>query len=213
MQPVKDQPCKQKSLSKKLWMSSLDISMLMHHPTENLLQKGEDVCTMGKLSAGHSEQVLKLHNTNNNNTNWLMRPCHNSVGIPYTTAAKSFNLNLITSKQSGKSKLRAILQNNWPELIINATKCHKRQQRDHALQEGFPSGSAGKESTCNTGDTGDKVSIPRWGMSPGRGHGNPLQYSCLENPMDRGAWRATVQRDTKSRTWLSTSTETKRHDN
>ena len=53
---------------------------------------------------------------------------------------------------------------------------------------GFAGGS-GKESACNAGDEG---SIPGWGRSPGGGHGNPLQYSCLENPMDRGAWRATV---------------------
>ena len=65
---------------------------------------------------------------------------------------------------------------------------------------GFPDGSVGKESACNAGATG---SIPRWGRSPGGGHGNPPQYSCLKNPMDRGAWRATVQRVAKSRTRLS----------
>ena len=54
---------------------------------------------------------------------------------------------------------------------------------------GFPGGSHGKESACDAGDWG---LIPGWGRSPGEGHGNPLQYSCLENPMDRGAWRATV---------------------
>ena len=53
----------------------------------------------------------------------------------------------------------------------------------------FPGGSDGKESPCNVGDPG---SIPGSGRSPGKGHGNPLQYSCLENPMDRGAWRATI---------------------
>ena len=58
----------------------------------------------------------------------------------------------------------------------------------------------GKESACNTGDSG---LIPGLGRSPGKGHGNPLQYSCLENPMDRGAWRATVHGVTKSQTWLS----------
>ena len=52
---------------------------------------------------------------------------------------------------------------------------------------GFPGGSDGKESTCNAGDLG---SIPGLGRSPGGGHGNPLQYSCLENPMDRAAWWA-----------------------
>ena len=49
----------------------------------------------------------------------------------------------------------------------------------------------GEESTCNAGDTGDAGSIPGSGRSPGEGNGSPLQYSCLENPMDRGTWRAT----------------------
>ena len=52
-----------------------------------------------------------------------------------------------------------------------------------------PGGSDGKESACNAGDLG---SIPGLGRSPEEGNGNPLQYSCLENSMDRGAWRATV---------------------
>ena len=58
-----------------------------------------------------------------------------------------------------------------------------------SYQQGFPSGSDGKESTCNAGDPG---SIPGSGRSPGGGSGNPLQYSCLENSMDRGAWWAIV---------------------
>ena len=53
----------------------------------------------------------------------------------------------------------------------------------------FPHSSVGKESACNVGDPG---LIPGSGRSPGEGNGNSLQYSCLENPMDRGAWRATV---------------------
>ena len=55
--------------------------------------------------------------------------------------------------------------------------------------QGLPGGSEGKESACSAGDTG---SILGSGRSPGEGHGNPLQYSCLENSMNRGAWRATV---------------------
>ena len=51
----------------------------------------------------------------------------------------------------------------------------------------FPHGSAGKESACNAGDTGDVDLIPGLGRSPGGGNGNPLQYSCLENPVDREA--------------------------
>ena len=54
---------------------------------------------------------------------------------------------------------------------------------------GFPCGSVGKESACNARDLG---SIPGSGRSPGEGNGNPLQYPCLENPMDRGTWQATV---------------------
>ena len=63
--------------------------------------------------------------------------------------------------------------------------------------KGFPGGSDGKESACNVGD---QSSIPGSGRSPGEGNGNPLQYSCLENPMDGGAWWATVLGVTKSRT-------------
>ena len=63
-----------------------------------------------------------------------------------------------------------------------------------------------KNLTANAGDVRDADSIPESGRSPGRGHGNPLQYSCLENPMDRGAWWTTVYGVTKSQTrlkWLS----------
>ena len=56
---------------------------------------------------------------------------------------------------------------------------------------GFPGGLDGKESACNTRDPG---SIPELGRSPRGGHGNPLQYSCLENSRDREAWQATVHR-------------------
>ena len=65
---------------------------------------------------------------------------------------------------------------------------------------GFPCGSDGKESSYNVGDTG---SIPGSGRSPEEGHGYPLQDSCLENTMDRGAWWAAVHEITKSRKQLS----------
>ena len=65
---------------------------------------------------------------------------------------------------------------------------------------GFPGDSNGKESACNAGDLG---SIPGLGRSPGEGNGSPLQYPCPENPMDRGAWRATVSGAAKSQTQLS----------
>ena len=57
-----------------------------------------------------------------------------------------------------------------------------------SLLKGFPGGSEVKASACNAGDLG---SIPGLGRSPGEGNGNPLKYSCLENPMDGGAWWAT----------------------
>ena len=62
-----------------------------------------------------------------------------------------------------------------------------------------------KESACNAGDVRDVGLIPGSGKSPGGESGNPFQFSCLKNPMDRGAWWATVNGTVKSRTWLSTS--------
>ena len=70
---------------------------------------------------------------------------------------------------------------------------------------GFPCGSDGKASACNAGDP---ASIPGSGRSPGKGNDNPLQYSCLENSMDWGAWLATVHGVAKNRTWLSDFTFT-----
>ena len=64
---------------------------------------------------------------------------------------------------------------------------HLNTSHSNALS--FPGGSDGKESACNAGDLG---SIPGLERSPGEGNGNPLQYSCLENPMDREAWWAAV---------------------
>ena len=70
----------------------------------------------------------------------------------------------------------------------------------------FPGGSEVKASARNAEDLG---SIPGSGRSPGEGNGNPLQYSCLENPMDGGAWWATVHGVAKSRTRLSDFTHSK----
>ena len=68
---------------------------------------------------------------------------------------------------------------------------------------GFPSG-AGNSLPANAGDLRDVSSIPGMGRSPGGRHSNPLQYSCLENPMDRGAWQATVHGVAESDTILAT---------
>ena len=62
----------------------------------------------------------------------------------------------------------------------------------------FPGGASGKNPPANAGDTGDMDSIPGSGRSPGGEYGSPLWYSCLENPMDRGDWWATVHGVTNS---------------
>ena len=77
----------------------------------------------------------------------------------------------------------------------------------------FPWWLSSKEPTCNAEDAGDMGSIPGSGRSPGGGHGNLLQYSCLESSMDRGACWATVHGVAKSRTWLKwLSTHAGQHD-
>ena len=65
---------------------------------------------------------------------------------------------------------------------------------------GFLGGSVVKNLPASTGDTGDVGSVPGLGRYPGEGNGSAFQYSCLENPVDRGAWRAAVHRVVKSRT-------------
>ena len=94
------------------------------------------------------------------------------------------------------TSIAAQYTNSQDSRVINASQllCH------HFGTQGFPGGSHGKASPCNVGDPG---SIPGLGRSPGEGNGYPLQYSCLENSMDRGAWQATVHGVTKSWTRLS----------
>ena len=75
---------------------------------------------------------------------------------------------------------------------------------------GFPGGSVSKDSACNAGDLG---SIPGSGRSSGEGHGNPLQYSCLENPMDGGAWQATVHGITRVEHNLTTKPNQTKYNN
>ena len=71
---------------------------------------------------------------------------------------------------------------------------------------GFPGGLVIKNDPANAGEAGDAGSIPGLGRYPGGGNGNPLQYSCLENPMDRGIWQAAVYGVAKSWTRLSIQT-------
>ena len=75
------------------------------------------------------------------------------------------------------------------------------------MPKGFPGSSVCKEPACNAGNAREMGSIPRSGRSPGGGHSNPIQYSCLENPMDWGAWQATVHGITKRGTWMKQLSE------
>ena len=76
----------------------------------------------------------------------------------------------------------------------------KKKKKKIKTYLGFPGGSVGKEPACHAGDPG---SIPGWGRFSGKGHGNTLQYSGLENSMDRRTWRGTVHGVTNSWTRLS----------
>ena len=82
-----------------------------------------------------------------------------------------------------------------PSSIPRSGRSSEERDRQPTSVLGFPGGSGGKESTCNARDLG---SITGFGRSPGEGKGYSLQYSCLENPMDRGAWQATVHGVAKS---------------
>ena len=101
---------------------------------------------------------------------------------------KKKNCNNPMSISSGTAE--SILYMNNTELGIDTKR------------EGFPADASGKESSCSAGDIKDVGLIPGSGRSPGGGHGNSLQYSCLENPMDRGAWQATILWVAKSPTRL-----------
>jgi len=82
-------------------------------------------------------------------------------------------------------------------LYVCSTAAECLTQQKYIFSWGFPDGLDSKESACNAGDLG---SIPGLGRSPGERNGNPLQYACLGNPVDRGAWQATVHRVIKSQT-------------
>ena len=93
--------------------------------------------------------------------------------------------------------IRSLVHSRWASLVAQLVKnllavwetWVRSLGWEDPLEKGFPHSLVSIESACNAGDPG---SIPGLGRSPGEGNGNPVQYSCLENPMDRGAWQATV---------------------
>ena len=105
------------------------------------------------------------------------------------------------SQEAGKVVWYFHLFKNFPQSVV----IHIIKGIGMVKTLGFLHSSVGKESACNAGELG---LIPGLGRFPGEGNGNPLQHSCLENPMDRRAWRATIHRVAKSRTrlkWFSTA--------
>ena len=90
---------------------------------------------------------------------------------------------------SGFSSFSKASLDIWKFLVHIMLKPSMQRFKHDLTSMGFPGGSEVKASACSVGDSG---SIPELGRSPGEGNGNPLQYSCLENPMDGGIWWATV---------------------
>ena len=136
---------------------------------------------------------------------WSFLICERYGGKPLSSQSRK----LSTSPSSaGPLTCWATLTSHWPSLDSDFLNIKRRWQNKisskipffNPIYKGFPAASDSKESTSNEGDWG---SIPGLGRSPGERNGNPLQYSCLENSLDRGAWRATVHGVTKSQMRLS----------
>ena len=111
-------------------------------------------------------------------------------------------------KSKFKNKINRDLKSN-PHTIYNSEKTEILNiYKKVTWLLGFPGGSDGQEMACSAGDLG---SIPESGRFPGVGNGYPLQYSCLENSMDRGVWWAIIYGITKSQMWLRANTHTHTH--
>ena len=112
-----------------------------------------------------------------------------------------------TSREQGPGHIRfsvlCVKHDAWDMVESQCICVGWRTQRLLEIFSFHLIGSDSKKSACNAGAAGDVNSIPGLERCPGGGHGNPLQYSCLENPMDRGAWWAIVHGVTKSWTWLN----------
>ena len=121
--------------------------------------------------------------------NWLFA----SGGQRIRASASVLPMNIQDWFPSGLTSLILLSKGFWR--VFSSTTVWKHQFFGTQPSLHFPGGSVGKESACNEGYPG---SVPGWGGSPGEGNGHPLQYSCLENSMDRRTWWVT-----ESQTWLS----------
>ena len=120
--------------------------------------------------------------------------------VPSTVSVKKYLFEVQSVIKKNEIMLLAATQMDLEMTILSKSE----EGRYHIIRNlGFPGGSAGKESACSAGDTGDARSISSSERFPGEKHDSPLQYSCLENSMDRGAWWATVYGVMKSWTGLS----------
>ena len=125
-----------------------------------------------------------------------VRPAMSGIGIMSTWCShQRKSLSPVPMPQGPSS----VFPLNWGTIGVGSLLILSEILRS-GLVHGLPCGSDSKESACSAGVPG---SVPGSGRSPGEGNGNPLQYSCLENPLDREAWWVTVYGVTKSRTRLS----------
>ena len=148
---------------------------------------------------------------------WVVMPFSRRPSQPGEWTQVSLGLSTsdeIPEPEATGTALHSWFHSSWCPALNNYTQGGKEMPSERCsgteLQDtirscrGFPGGSAGKESPNNAGDPS---LIPESGRFPREGNGNPLQYSCLENLMDRGAWQATDHGVAKSQTWLSNWTE------
>ena len=150
---------------------------------------------LNKLLKLTSLEYFKLHR-------WIGGAYYISVGQCYSKDWISFSWMAIFStgiciEPSPENSLNLLLH-----IEVETYNKEKPEFQSLFLSLGFPDGTMVKNPPTNAGDTRNGDSIPGSGRSPGEGNGNPLQYSCLENSMDRRVWQAMVHKVSKSQTWL-----------
>ena len=123
------------------------------------------------------------------------------VAISQPGRVNLINRNL-KKKKNGESSAGGQILGRWDDGHWGVVGHEGDGKAGICSHQRWSGGATGKESAFTAGDTGDLGSIPGSGRPPGGGHSNPLWYPCLENPMDGGAWRATIHRVAKSQTRL-----------